>query len=112
METRCVSFRFRRALGCRGGKKRGTRLISGTTRARHDTRCADLKKSSFCASKKRGGNVPPASFGALLFLDFSAPFKVARTKFIGCCCCCSCRFKDDDDSAIPGTDFKADTMMN
>ena len=55
METRCVSFRFRRALGCRGGKKRGTRLISGTTRARHDTRCADLKKSSFCASKKRGG---------------------------------------------------------
>ena len=48
METRCVSFRFRRALGCRGGKKRGTRSISGTTRA-------DLKKSSFCASKKRGG---------------------------------------------------------
>ena len=55
METRCVSFRFRRALGCRGGKKRGTRLISGTTRARHDTRCADLKKSSFCASKKKRG---------------------------------------------------------
>jgi len=102
METRCVSFRSARSRLSREGKNEAS--ISGsdtrhdTTRHAHDTRCA-LEKIVLRV-EKRGENVPPASFGALLFVDFSAPFKVARTKFIGCCC--SCRFKDDSDwSAIP-----------
>ena len=82
METRCVSFRFRRALGPSGGKNEAP-LISGTTRA-WPTRAA-LTDVIVCASKKRGKRTAGVVWRVVV-PRLLGTFQSGENEFIGCCC--------------------------